>query len=90
MDEIIQIATNAIPVKAVFANGEVTPVIGLALVRGEFDKLAMNVPGGIAIFNDGLVVCEQVDGFFGYAADDVEAKAIFERKSKKEEVEVVE
>jgi len=67
VDRIIQIATNAVPLQAVFGDGSVTPVVGLALVRGELEGMRVNLPGGIAIFNDGLVVCEQVECFCGYA-----------------------
>jgi len=86
VDKIIQITTNAVPLRAVFGDGSVTPVVGLALVQSKVvanDKsnteLKMNLPGGIAIFNELMVICEQVEGFIGYAADEAEAKDIYER-----------
>ena len=89
MDQIIQIATNVIPLRAVFSTGAITPVIGLALIQGELDSMPVNMPGGIAVFKEGLVVCEQVECFLGYAepakfdaegnlADDDEAKLMYD------------
>lgn len=92
VDKIIQITTNAVPLKAVFGDGSVTPVVGLALVQSKVvandnskTELKMNLPGGIAIFNELMVICEQVEGFIGYAADDAEAKDIYERWYKNQQ-----
>jgi len=83
-DRVIQIATNALPLRAVFSDGAMTPVVGLALVESKLDGLQVNVPCGIAIFNEGLVVCEQVDCFLGYAADKDEAQGIYDGWAKQQ------